>query len=465
MLHEAERCPYSCSMPEPSGMPGNIVPFMCASASDPACAARTSGMTACCAPNAAAAADRLAGGGVEVEVEGDGRRCCVAQAESSTALACRPPSYATGDGNVGFVHILGVTPEDGNTADDYFDPFPLAKPPFGSFGGYGLPPSTRDRLSRALTQFVLWNRRGGVAAQRPIVTVVQTNALHLWKYVAFREKTFLLAADNEQLVQQIVDDYEAGMRAVVTQVRVLLDTFSGAAPATAAAAEKKEKKEKGVSHEVAGLAKKKIDNVAGLAKKKEVETTSEAQKVDDENEEAAAVVAVEEGEKEKEKEGGGNIIFDGEEEGEKKRKNEDHAETTTESSGALVQADGNDDDDGTPKKRKQQKQFTGSDCVVFRTAQARDIPEHLRIPPAAAELRAKLNDAIIKLGAEINVPVYQWSAQVDEDAAAAAAGGAGAATSSYLDDGHHQAYEASMSHVALFKKFVAENLPAHCNIA
>ena len=83
MLPEAERCPYRCSMPEPSNMPGNIVPFMCASAADPTCAAHTSGTSACC--EATARADLIRG-----EASVIGGKCCVEQTESSTAMACRP---------------------------------------------------------------------------------------------------------------------------------------------------------------------------------------------------------------------------------------------------------------------------------------------------------------------------------------------------------------------------------------
>jgi hypothetical protein len=64
---------------------------------------------------------------------------------------------------------LGVKPD--GASGDYFDPFPLAHPPTGSFAGYGLPVGTRERISKALTQFLLWNRRGG-AARRPVLTAV-----------------------------------------------------------------------------------------------------------------------------------------------------------------------------------------------------------------------------------------------------------------------------------------------------
>jgi hypothetical protein len=104
MLPKAERCPYACSMPEASALPANIVPFMCTTAADPLCAARTSGMSACCEPAAAAAASDIIVGS---DVVAGAPQCCVEQAEVSTAMACRPPSYAGGGGNAGFVHILG----------------------------------------------------------------------------------------------------------------------------------------------------------------------------------------------------------------------------------------------------------------------------------------------------------------------------------------------------------------------
>ena len=237
-----------------------------------------------------------------------------------------------------------------------------------------------------------------------------------------------------------MDDYESGLRAVVTQVRVLLDTFNADSPAPAPVkkgeAADEEVKAEGTENKVASLAAKETDHVASLA----------AREIDH----VASLAAKQQEKREKQRE---------KREEEEEEKKENRYTMSRQSAEEEVESMEVSTEGAAEERRQRRRQHSGSDCVVFRTAHAREVPEHLRIPPAAAELRARLNDVVVRVGAELDVPVYQWSAKVDEDE-----GGGGGGASSYLNDGHHQSYEASMTHVELFKRFVAENLPAHCNI-
>ena len=291
---------------------------------------------------------------------------------------------------------------------------------------------------------------------------------------------------------QLVSDYEAGLRATVTQVRVLLNTFNAPAPTTttdekaaAAATGRRLMKAKGKAaatgkemeeEEVASLAEKESNFVAALSQEEKQGGEEEDKASTKKEATAVKAVAVEE-----------DVAVGGG----KKATGLAAVAADAAKKAAATTADAG---------------FTGSDCVVFRTAAATSVPQNLQVPAAAAELRARLNEAVVRVGAELNVPVYQWSDNVDQYLAAdsetagslgrgraggvgsdgvvrggkgrrvASRGGAAAGDlgegmeivtgiGSYLTDGHHQAYEASMGHVALFKKFVEENLPAHCRIA
>ena len=105
---------------------------------------------------------------------------------------------------------------------------------------------------------------------------------------------------------------------------------------------------------------------------------------------------------------------------------------------------------------------SGSDCVVLRTADAKEAgPSLLGVPSSMREsverLRRRLNDATAGVGEEMNVPVYRW----DERNEGRVIPGLG----QYMEDGHHQTFASSMAHVRLFKQFVGEKLPAHCRLA
>lgn len=105
---------------------------------------------------------------------------------------------------------------------------------------------------------------------------------------------------------------------------------------------------------------------------------------------------------------------------------------------------------------------SGSDCVVLRTADAKEAgPSLLGVPSSMREsverLRRRLNDATAGVGEEMNVPVYRW----DERNEGRAIPGLG----QYMEDGHHQTFASSMAHVRLFKQFVGEKLPEHCRLA
>ena len=105
---------------------------------------------------------------------------------------------------------------------------------------------------------------------------------------------------------------------------------------------------------------------------------------------------------------------------------------------------------------------SGSDCVVLRTADAKEAgPTTIGVPSSMREsverLRRRLNDATVGVGEEMNVPVYRW----DERNEGRVIPGLG----QYMEDGHHQTFASSMAHVRLFKQFVGEKLPAHCRLA
>jgi len=105
---------------------------------------------------------------------------------------------------------------------------------------------------------------------------------------------------------------------------------------------------------------------------------------------------------------------------------------------------------------------SGSDCVVLRTADAKEAgPTTIGVPSSMREsverLRRRLNDATVGVGEEMNVPVYRW----DESNEGRVIPGLG----QYMEDGHHQTFASSMAHVRLFKQFVGEKLPAHCRLA
>mmetsp|Transcript_9903 Transcript_9903/g.24396 ORF Transcript_9903/g.24396 Transcript_9903/m.24396 type:complete len:430 (-) Transcript_9903:872-2161(-) len=180
-LPAEEQCAYVCPTPNPEQYPITVMPFMAGYEEIcPDCDAKG---TPCCSL--------------------DNSQCCVDLTTIRTAIACRPRSYTSGAGSVGFLMVVGSHP----TA-------PYYQTDLSAYQGYSLPLDTSTRIDKALPDFIAWVERGEEASVRPVVTLLNSCTWTIFKFGGSEPVLTLEAIQDSALVEE----FEADMEAMATQV-------------------------------------------------------------------------------------------------------------------------------------------------------------------------------------------------------------------------------------------------------
>ena len=164
ILPENERCGYQCTDPGLRLYPRNVQQHLCAAGlgeestvnvGDQRSSAAETGTvneSECCNPSTG--------------------KCCMSDSMVASSPACRPGSYSSGLGSVGFLHTCGADEEHSARCNNAWGGGGSGVPNVYSADGL-LPPDTLARINISLPSFVRWTRRAG-AKPRPVVTVVQS---------------------------------------------------------------------------------------------------------------------------------------------------------------------------------------------------------------------------------------------------------------------------------------------------